>query len=99
MMRSCLREPNWLAAAIDGFLEFGSRNKFCDFLGGNFQRCSGLGIPTRSRLARADRKGTEANQCDFASFLQRRYNTVDRRIEGIACLDLRDLRILCDLVN
>src|SRR5438445_12617525 len=88
-----------LAAAVDGFFQFRAGDELCNFFGRNFQRRTGLGITAGSRLARADREGTEADQGHFASFLQRRYNSVERGIESIACLDLGDLGVLRDLVD
>src|SRR2546427_8352147 len=74
-----------LAAAVDGFFQFRAGDELCNFFGRNFQRRTGLGITAGSRLARADREGTEADQGHFAPFLQRRYNSVERGIESIAC--------------
>ena len=87
------------AAAIDGLLQFRTGDEFGYLLGRNLQWCAGLGVAAGSRLARADRKGTEANQGDFASLLQRRHNSVERRVQGITRLDLGNLRVLRDLVD
>lgn len=76
-----------LAAAIDGFLQFGAGNELRNFLGRNLQRSSGLWIATGSRLARTHRESSETNQRHFVPLLQRRHHTVERGIESIARLD------------
>ena len=88
-----------LAASIDGFLQFSAGDKLRHFLGRNLQRRAGLRIASGSRLARTYRKRSEADQCDFAALLQRLHDTIERRIESVACLDLGNLGILGDLID
>src|SRR2546426_8559239 len=88
-----------LTATVDGFFQLRAGNELCDFFGRNFQRRAGLGVTAGSRLSRADGEGAESDQCHFASLLQRRYNSIERGIESITCLDFGHFRILRDLVN
>ena len=67
-----------LTAAVNGFLQFGSGDELGDFLCRNFQRRAGLRISPSACLARADRERAESNQSDFAAFLQRTDDSVDR---------------------
>ena len=72
--------PRWIL--LHGFFQITSSCKFRNFVGGNFNRNSCLGIPSHAGFSLSYRKSPKAYNGYLLAFLQGSSNASSQRIEG-----------------